>query len=150
MDAPHDESLAELYIPLHLRLLQSKGLFLAFLQRLGRSYVFSGPKTMLPEQEMAMWARWAGEAFIPANGAIAELIQSKQRVLRPIPHSFTRFLAYHKSFRDEFERWVREGGEYRHPGNFPQEFEEDVERRLSLLLVAGHSGILLGGGKYLA
>lgn len=131
-----EEQLEELYLPLLLMQVRGKKVFRLFLSLLGRTYVFPAYRN-LPDGEMALWAYWADNAFIPMNQEIATLIQSKIDLIDgKMPSSFRRFIAYHQAFKAEQERWIREGGEYRHPGNFPGDFESEILDRIGQLSLA--------------
>jgi hypothetical protein len=139
------DKLENVYIPLLDMQVWGREFFEAFLGELGRSYVFSAGRNDLPEHEMALWAHWTTTVFIPANTAIAGLIESKRGVLEPLPPGFVQFLAYHEAFKKEFERWTQEEGEYRHPDNFPERFAYDlaneIRRLIRLAVVEGGSRI---------
>lgn len=131
-----EKQLEELYLPLLLMQARGKKVFRLLLSMLGRTHVFHAYRS-LPDGEMALWAYWADNAFIPMNEEIASLIESKIDLIDGrMPPSFRRFIAYHQAFKAEQERWIREGGEYRHPGNFPSDFEAEIVDRIGQLSLA--------------
>ena len=129
------QQLDEFYLPLLVMQERGKRVFRMFLTLLGRSYVFMYNDT-LPEREMNLWAFWAENAFLPMNDQMVDLIlkaQERNLIVGQIPDSFHEFIHYQQRFAAAHERWVRDGGQYQHPGNFPDGFEQDVLDKIGQL-----------------
>jgi hypothetical protein len=129
--------LNDLYIPLLVMQQRGKAMFNVLTSLLGRPYVFVYG-TQLSTDDMLLWKTWTSKAFLPMNAEIAGLLENKKDLFDDeMPQSFRRFLSYNEAYKAEFERWEKEGGDYRHPGNFPGDFEEDVLREIRRLAMGG-------------
>jgi hypothetical protein len=122
------KALDEFYIPLMFMAVRGRNVFRSFLLTLGRQYVFvwNGP---LPKSEMNLWGVWAEKAFIPMNTEMAVLLEDGDRhipVGSNLRASKWQFISYHENFRAAHDYWRKNGGTYRHPGNFPQQFQVDA------------------------
>lgn len=121
------QQLDEFYLPLLVMQARGKRVFRMFLSLLGRSYVFGGSR--LSEEQMGMWAFWTENAFLPMNDQMVDLIlkaQERNLIVGQMPNSFHELIHYQQRFASAHEKWVRRGGEYQHPGNFPANLERDV------------------------
>lgn len=121
-------ALDELYIPLMFMAVRGRNVFRSFLLTLGRGYVFMW-RGDLPKSEMNLWGAWAEKAFIPMNQEMASLLEANDHhipVGSNLRASKWNFISYHEQFKHAHEFWRKNGGAYRHPGNFPQQFQVDA------------------------
>jgi hypothetical protein len=122
------QQLNELYLPLLMMQARGKRVFRMFLTLLKRTYVFGSGQ--LPQNEMNLWVQWTEHVFLPMNDQMVDLILKGQEnglaIGGQMPNSFHELIHYQQRYAAAHSRWVREGGQYQHPGNFPDGLERDI------------------------
>lgn len=129
-----ERQLIELYLPLSLMHARGKRAFQMFVALIGRTKgVFDGRP--LSPREMDLWVRWVEEVFIPMNSQMVNLMVEKIELLDRVPRSFVMLKAHNEALTQELYRWKADGGEWRHPSNFPTEIETHIQNEVGRLSV---------------
>jgi len=129
-----DRQLTELYRPFSSMVEESRLSYVAFKKKEGRQESLPTDRT-LTDEEMKRWIDHIEKEIFPRNDRMCALIRSKRGLAeRPEPASWQALLEHQDGWREDHEKWRKEGVAY--PFHARTSFPRTLERELQASIAA--------------